>query len=75
MAHGAQIDGVEAAQLLQHRVREDLAGLEVAVAAHVVRLGLVAKAGGGGRGLQDLQPLADDLRADPVAGDHGYAVH
>ncbi len=75
MAHGSQVDCVEAAKLLQHGIRKDLAGLQVAVAAQVVRLGLVTKAGGGGSGLQDLQPLLNDLQADPVAGDHGYPVH
>src|SRR4030067_797396 len=49
------------------------AGLEIAAAAQVVRLGGVAEAGGGG-GRQGLQPLADDFGAGAIAGDNGYAV-
>jgi hypothetical protein len=75
VAHGAQVDGVEAAQLLQDGVREYLAGGEIAVAAHVVGLGLIAEPRRGRGGLQNFQAFAHDLGTSAIAGDNGYSVH
>ena len=74
MADGAEVDGVEAAELIEDGVREDVAGLLVALAAEVVVFERVLEAGLGGCGLEDLQPFADDLGAGAVAGQDSDAV-
>ena len=70
VADGAEVDGVEAAQLLKDGVGEDIARLLVALAAEIELLEVELDAGG----VEHLQPLADDLRAGAVAGEDGYAV-
>ena len=69
-ADGAEQDGVEAAQLLERRVGEDLAVAEVALPAEVELDGVEL----GARGLEDAQRLGGHLGTDPVAADHGDAV-
>src|SRR5439155_15605858 len=70
VADGAEIDGIEAAQLLEDGVWKDVAGLLVALAAEVEVLEVELDASGG----EDLQALADDFGASAVAGEDGYAV-
>ena len=74
VADGAEVDGVEAAQLLEHRVRQDVAGLHVALAAEVVVLEVELEAELRLRRFEHLQPLADDLRPGAVAGQHRYPI-
>jgi hypothetical protein len=67
---GAEQDGVEVADLSEHRIGEDLARAQVARAAEVERHGLVGDAGR----VDDLERLADDLWTDAVAADDPDAV-
>ncbi len=75
VADCAEVDRVELAQLGEHRGRQDLAGLEEAVAADVVVRGLVLNSVGSRGDIEDLQALGHDLRANSVAGQHSYPVH
>ena len=69
-ADGAEQDGVEVAQLLQHVVAEDLAVAQVAGAAEVEVDRVDRHAGGA----HHLQGLGGDLRTDPVATDDCNAM-
>jgi len=69
IANGTEQDGVVAAQLLEHRGGQRLAGAVVQTGAQVVLLG------GDGHvalyGVEDLEGLGHHLGADAVAGDEG----
>ena len=69
-ADRAEQDRVVPADLVEHRVGEHLAGGEVALGAEVVA-GRSRPSPGRGRGLEDLERLGGDLRADAVTGDYG----
>ena len=64
-------DRVVAAQLLDDRIREELARLVVTTRTQVVLRRLHVEISGRRDGGQDLQGLDDDLGADAVAGDEG----
>src|SRR5207253_1939045 len=59
--------------LLEHRVRQHLAGAVPAGRAQVVRGLLDRQAVGRGDEVQDLEPFGDDLGTDAVTGDDGQA--
>lgn len=63
MPDGAQQDRGELPQLGHHAVRQHLAGLEVAVAADVVRRVVEFDAELAGRGVEDLDYLRARLQA------------
>ena len=69
-ADGAEQDGVEAAQLVERGVGQDLAVAQVAVAAEVELDGVEGDAGG----RDDLDRLGGHLRPDAVAADHGDSM-
>ena len=71
VADRAEQDRVVAAQLLEDRVGQRLAGGVPAPGAEVVLGRVELGAGAGGDRLEDLEALGDDLRADPVAADDG----
>jgi hypothetical protein len=73
-AHGTEEDGVQPPQLAEHRVGEDVARAQVAVAAQVVVDGVEGHPGGA----HDLERLGDHLRPDAVTGEDpdpvGHAI-
>ena len=73
MAHRAEQDGVERAQLVEHRRRQDLAGAKITLAAQVEVLQLVADVFQRGDRLEDLDGFGGDFRTGAVAADHGDA--
>ena len=73
VADGAEQDRVVAAQLVEHAVRQRLAGGVPAARAEVVLGGLELDAGGAGDRVEDAHALGDDLRPDAVAGDQRQA--
>jgi hypothetical protein len=68
---GAQQDGVVRPDLLEHRVRQHLAGPVPAGRAQVVRSLLDRQVDGGRHDVEDLESLGDDLGTDAVTGDDG----
>ena len=69
---GAEVDGVEPAQLLEDGVGQDLAGPHVALAAEVELREVELDAGPAPS--STFSPSRDDLGAGAVAGEDGYAV-
>jgi hypothetical protein len=69
-ADGAKQDGVEGPQLVERGVGQDLAVVQVALAAELEVDGLHVDAGGP----QHLDRLRRHLRPDAVAADHGDAM-
>ena len=69
MADGAEQNGGELPQFVQHAVRQHLAGAQVSVAADIV-VGVVEFEGEFFRsGIEDFDCLADDFRPRAVAAD------
>ena len=75
MADCTEEDAVEAAQVFQGRVRQGLAGAEVAFAAEVQFGEVVGEAFRGGGGLKDLESFGGDFGSGSVAGNNSYAMH
>ena len=71
VADGAEQDRVVALQLVQDAVGQRLAGGVPAAGAEVVLGRGDLRAARRRDGLEDLEPLGDDLGADPVAADDG----
>ena len=69
-AHRAEEDGIDAAQLVEHRVGQHLAGAQVARPPEVVVDGLDRHRGGA----HDLQGLGQHFGADAVAADDADSV-
>ena len=74
VAYCAQQDGVMGADLLEHGVRQGLAGAVPALRPQVVLGALERDVVAPGNGVEHLQPFCDDLRSDAVSGDDGNPV-
>src|SRR6185503_16607615 len=70
IADGPEQDRVHALDLLEGRVGEDLARLEVVLAAERVGVVVELEAVDVGRRVEDLELLGRHFRTDAVAGDH-----
>jgi len=70
VADRAEIDGIEAAQLIERRIGQRLARPEIAGPAQVIRDRLQLEAEPLCRRVQHFAPLADHLRPRPVTRDH-----
>src|SRR5207248_9741138 len=71
IADRAEVDRVDGLELLEDRVGKDLPGSQVALSPQVIHDAIEPGAGSGGDGLQDPQPLGNDLGTDAVTGDDG----
>ena len=74
VADRAEQDRVVAADLLEDGVRERLTGAVPACGTQVVVGAVERDVVASGDGVQDLETLGDDLRADAVSGDDGEPV-
>ncbi len=75
MTDGAQEDGVVTLKLIERRVRQCLAGLQVTLATKVVVGSFVFKTKPRRRGREHLEPFPHHFRSGAVAGHDSYVMH